>query len=357
MTEQFSSEQGLAWSPSGDEIWFSATAVESGTPERPICAVNLKGKVRVVASAPIYLQLQDIASDGRILLTTVAFTTSVGTGEAKSGRLHELSGVMHRWLGAISPDGSMLLVNGFDTNTSSSYQLYLQSADDSPPVLIGEGSGAGLSPDGKSAVAVDVPHPENLLIIPTSVGNSRKLQAPPGRHYVGAAFLPDGKRLLISTTATGQETESAVQDVDGGAVHQFGKPGRHLPTSGFRLFPGPSPDGRFCIETDDTNHSWLQPIGNDGGDAKGITGLSPAERVLGWHGDSNNLFVSDPAGADTEVYNLNLATGVRTRWVRFSPADKAGMRSKEILLTPDGSRFAYVVRRINSNLFVADGLR
>jgi hypothetical protein len=177
----------------------------------------------------------------------------------------------------------------------------------------------------------------------------------PGRQYAGAAFFPDGKRLLISTKATGQVTESAVEDLDSGAVRTFGKPGRHLPVSGFRLFPGPSPDGRFSIETDGTNRYWLQPI--DGGEAKEITGVHPAERIIGWRGDSNNLLLSDPAGADAEVYNLNLATGTRTLWVRFSPPEKAGIRSKDILFTPDGSRFAYVARRINSNLFVADGLR
>jgi hypothetical protein len=304
------------------------------------------------------MQLQDIAADGRILLTTVTFTSSVGTGETKSGRLHELSGVVHRWIGGISADGGTLLVNGFDTNKNNSYQLYLQSADDSPPVLLGEGSGAGFSPDGKWAIAVDVPRPDNLFIIPTSVGDSRTLHAPPGRQYAGAAFFPDGKHLLISTKATGQETESAVQDLDSGAVHTFGKPGHHLPSFGFRLFPGPSPDGRLCIETDGAGHYWLQPIESDGGgEVKEISGVNPAERIIGWRGDSNNLLLVDPTSADAEVYNLNLATGARSLWVRFSPAEKAGIRGNEILFTPDGSRFAYVVRRINSNLFVADGLR
>ena len=355
MTPEFSSEQGLGWSPSGDEVWFTASAVESATPARPICAVNLQGKLRVVATAPVYMQLEDIAPDGRILLTTVTFETSVGTGETKSGRLHQLSGVVHRWISAVSADAGMLLLNGFDTNRNNSYQLYLQNADDSPPVLLGDGSGAGLSPDGKWAVAVDVPHPDTLFIIPTSIGDSRTLHAPPGRQYAGAAFFPEGKHLLISTKAPGQATETAMQDLDSGAVHTFGKTGRHLPESGFRLFPGPSPDGRLCIETDGTNHYWLQPI--DGGEAKEITGVNAGERIIGWHGDSNNLFLADPAGADTEVDNLNLATGSRTLWFRFSPVEKTGTRSKDILFTPDGSRFAYVVRRINSNLFVADGLR
>jgi Tol biopolymer transport system component len=356
LTQEFSSEQGLAWSPSGEEIWFSAVAVESGTHSRPICAVNLQGKFRVVAGAPIYLQLQDIAADGRVLLTTVTTTTSVGTGETKSGRVHELSGVVHRWISGISADGSVILVNGFDTNKNNSYQLYLQSAEDAPPVLLGEGGGAGFSPDSKWAIAVDVPRPDTLFIIPTSVGDSRTLHAPAGRQYSGAAFFPDGKRLLISTKATGQETESAVQDLDSGAAHAFGQPGRHLPTSGLRLFPGPSPDGRLCVETDGAGRHWLQPI-EGGGEAKEITGINPAERIIGWHGDSNNLFLADPTGADAEIYNLNLVTGARTLWFRFSPADRNGIRNKDILFTPDGSRFAYVVLRINSDLFVADGLR
>src|SRR6202167_3986577 len=125
LTPEFSSEQGLGWSPSGDEVWFTASAVESATPARPICAVNLQGKLRVVATAPVYMQLEDIAPDGRILLTTVTFETSVGTGETKSGRLHQLSGVVHRWISAVSADAGMLLLNGFDTNRNNSYQLYL----------------------------------------------------------------------------------------------------------------------------------------------------------------------------------------------------------------------------------------
>ncbi len=111
----------------------------------------------------------------------------------------------------------------------------------------------------------------------------------------------------------------------------------------------------LCIETDGTNHYWLRPI--DGGEAKEITGVNPAERIIGWHGDSNNLFLSDPTGADTEVYNLNLATGARTLWVRLSPVEKAGIRSQDFLFAPDGSRFAYGVRKINSNFFVANGFR
>ena len=60
------SEEGLAWSPDGREIWFSAA--RAGL-ERRIYAVDLSGRQRLTFRAPSGVTLQDIAPDGRILLT------------------------------------------------------------------------------------------------------------------------------------------------------------------------------------------------------------------------------------------------------------------------------------------------
>ena len=57
---------GLAWSPSGDEVWFTAT--ELGI-DRALFAVSLSGKKRLVARVPADLTLQDVLADGRTLLT------------------------------------------------------------------------------------------------------------------------------------------------------------------------------------------------------------------------------------------------------------------------------------------------
>jgi hypothetical protein len=46
---------------------------------------------------------------------------------------------------------------------------------------------------------------------------------------------------------------------------------------------------------------------------------------LEWHDDSDNLFVSKRAGADVEIYTLNLTTGQRKLPTRFSPADKTAL--------------------------------
>src|SRR5262245_10890078 len=60
------SAQGLAWSPNGKEVWFTAT--KSGV-ARALWAVDLRGRERLLASAPGTLTLQDVARDGAILVT------------------------------------------------------------------------------------------------------------------------------------------------------------------------------------------------------------------------------------------------------------------------------------------------
>ena len=58
-------KMGLAWSPNGEEIWFTATHEGLG---RALYAVDLSGKERLLARVPGTLTLLDIARDGRVLL-------------------------------------------------------------------------------------------------------------------------------------------------------------------------------------------------------------------------------------------------------------------------------------------------
>src|SRR5216684_3061383 len=64
LSTQWFTIQGLAWSPDGKEVWF--TASKSGT-DRTLYATSLDGKQRIVARLPGALMLLDIAKDGRVL--------------------------------------------------------------------------------------------------------------------------------------------------------------------------------------------------------------------------------------------------------------------------------------------------
>ena len=168
--------------------------------------------------------------------------------------------------------------------------------------------------------------------------------------------LPDDKRVFVTTAGSEQIPQSAVQDIETGSVHPVGPKDRYTAAFVMTLFPGPSLDGKFCIETDGQGHYWLQPLGE--GPAHEISGIAPGEKIINWHDNSDNVFLAHPDGINTQIYNLNLTTGKRQLWTTFSPPDKiARVGHSAVFITPDGSHFAYQSQKIHSTLFVAKGLR
>src|SRR5262249_42901754 len=65
LSETFSTAYGLAWSPSGTEIWVTATKVGGN---RALYAISLAGGERLLARVTQSLTLQDVAADGRLLV-------------------------------------------------------------------------------------------------------------------------------------------------------------------------------------------------------------------------------------------------------------------------------------------------
>ena len=97
---------GLAWTPAGNEVWFTATPGDAGPALR---AVTLSGQQRTLQSAPDWLFLHDIASDGRVLLSRNTIRVSIACqlpGEASERDLGWAWGATVRGL---SPDGETLI--------------------------------------------------------------------------------------------------------------------------------------------------------------------------------------------------------------------------------------------------------
>ena len=91
----FSSAQGLAWSPDGREVWFTASHAFA----RELFAASLSGKVRSIAAVPGSLTLRDISKSGRVLLTHDLERTSVqvvGPGAAEERDLSWLNWTLAR---------------------------------------------------------------------------------------------------------------------------------------------------------------------------------------------------------------------------------------------------------------------
>jgi hypothetical protein len=291
---------GLAWSPSGEEVWFTEWEV--------LRAVTLGGKQRVLTWFPGPLALNDVSADGRALVTTAQWYNGLifaGPGDTKE---RDLAWFEWAILGALSSDGKSLLLGDRGTGTGPPFprHTYLRRTDGSPAVRLGEGSAVSLSPDGKWGISVLLPgpgmrltdQPRKCLLLPTGPGEPRPL--PVGDlECEYASFFPDGKRLLVAGREPGGPRRLYVQELDGGAR-------RPLTPEGFALAPfhnidfgnfvsEVSPDNKRVLVTEASGTLTLVPV--DGGEPRPVPGIRPGEASAGWGADSQSVYVY-PTEAD-----------------------------------------------------------
>ena len=95
---------------------------------------------------PETLTLQDVAPDGRILVSSDTLRAGI-LGEGPSGQPEiELGWRTFSNAQAISDDGKKVLFLESGEGASQGYDLYLRDTDGSPPVRLGMGSPRDISP-------------------------------------------------------------------------------------------------------------------------------------------------------------------------------------------------------------------
>ena len=345
LSEEFRDIESVAWSPRGDEVWFSAAAANAGL---AIYAVGLSGRQRVVARGPGSYVLQDVSRDGRALVSLWSqklVLMGLAPGETREKELSWLDGSIPV---ALSDDGKTLLIREIGEGAGPlMFSVWKRPTDGSPAVRLGDGQATGLSPDGKWALAVRPdPRPAQLVLIPTGAGEPRKLTNDAIDHRT-AAWFPDGKRVLFVGSEAGKGPRLYVQDVDGGsprAISAACEKGTQWMT--WRPI---SPDGAkvvwFC------GGFSLYPI--EGGEPRPIPGLARGEMPIGWTADGHALYVRAMDRTPIQVYRLDVATGERQPWKEV-PSPKAYC---QLVMTPDGKFYAYSYGVNTMVLYLVDGLR
>ena len=336
----WSTAQGLAWRPDGREVWF--TAAKTGG-VRVLHALSLSGQDRVLLHTPSTSTLQDIARDGRVLLTTGDQTGEVRGVLAGAEREESLSSYDWPTTPAISGDGSMV------TYTESgeavrTYGIYLRRAGAGYPVRLGDGAGrAAISPDGRWVAAASA-DARTLRLLPTGAGDPRLVSPGNIERYIRADWFPDSHRLLLTAIATGSTSpQTFVQPVDG------------APKALARNGVLPSPDGKryLCLQagergTCDLETNQYTPIPN----SRDLTAVS------GWAADGDAVYASIGGTGSQDVYRVIVKTGARSLVRRVELADAAGLVAvSPPILSADGRAYAYTVTRVMSQLFVISGLQ
>jgi len=338
------SEEGLAWSPSGNEVWFSAT--EAGL-QRRIFAVDLAGHLRPAFRAPGGVTLEDIAPDGRLLLTRDELRAGIVAMAPGATRERDLSWLDWSLPTDISADGNMVLFDEEGEQVGPSYSVAIRDLSGSPPVPLGEGMSGGLSPDGKWAVAtVDY---SQLVLLPTGAGTSKRIDRDGIQQYSHPVrWLADGKRILFTGNLSGRPARCFIQNIDGGQPRPVTPEG----VTGCRV----SPDGKLVANRDfDNNQSLLYPV--DGGQPQPIPGLLPGENFA-WTSDPKFMYVNQRSQAPIKIYRLNIETGQRQFFKEVNPIDTTGICDlSNILLSADGRAYVYGYTRLLSDLYMVKGLQ
>jgi hypothetical protein len=347
LTDEFSSAQGLSWSPDGKEIWF--TAAREGV-NAALRAVTLDGKERTILAAPGRVSIRDASADGRVLLAreTVRGVVMVSGPGGESER--DMSWLDSSSISDIRDDGSAILLTESGQGGGRSYGAFLRRTDGSPAVRLGDGQGTALSPDGRWALSILPGRATELRLLPTGPGDARTLPNGEIERHHWARFLPRGEGVLISANATGQAARRIyVQDLEGGPPRAVTAPGIAF------LLPVP-PDGRHVCASGPDGVAALYPL--DGSPPRRLPGLEPNEIPLAWTADGSAVWVRRAGSDPVAVDRVEVATGRRTAARVLSPRDPAGLQGVgHIVMTPDGSRYAYTYFRVLSELFLVEGLR
>jgi len=228
---------GLAWSPAGDEVWFTATKVGI---DRALFAVNLSGSEHLVARVPADLTLQDTWPDGRVLLTRDNWRRGITVLASSTPAERDLTWLDWSYPLTLSRDGKTLLFREEGEAGGPSYAVYLRTTDGAPAVRLGEGASMALSPDGKWALCTRPDQPSQLFLLPTKAGEARSVPHGQLSEVISthADWFPDGKRVLFSATEAGRSARLFVQDLEGGVPKSISPEGTNA--VGFAL----SPDGQ-----------------------------------------------------------------------------------------------------------------
>jgi eukaryotic-like serine/threonine-protein kinase len=336
---------GLAWR--GNEIVYTA-GVERPL-SRAVCTVTPGGAARIMTQTPGNVSVWDALPDGR--LVTAHTDDRVFMAVHRPGDVvdRDLSWLDASYLGDLSSDGKLLLFTEVGQGGGAGFVAYLRATDGSPAVRLGDGRVLALSPDARWAIRAPANYrTPGLELIPTGAGEPRRL-ADHGLICLGARWLPDGKRVVLSAIEAGHRDRLFLHDL-----------GPDRPTAltpeGTGSWWVISPDGSSVAAHGPG--STIRIYDTNSAAAREVPGLTGNEKPVGWIPEGLLVIrADDPASPPGEIYKIDISTGRQSSWKNILPRDPAGLMSLlGIRITPDGQSHAHVWGRALSDLYLTDGL-
>ncbi len=348
LTERWASAVGAAWSPSGDEIWFTATATGFS---RSLRGVTLSGKVRELLSAPGTLTLHDVGAEGQALISRDALRAGaigMAPGENKE---RDLS--WQDWTVPIdiSDDAKLMLFIEAGEAGGGEYAVFTRDTNGTSAVRLGQGSANAFSPDGKWVLVLrQNMSPPDFVLLPTGVGQQQP--APTGNVIPSTGqFFADSTRLLFEGHEPGHPSRVYVVSLNGGPPRPITPEGYGLGAYSHLL----SPDGkRVATVTNDG----IALVPTDGGEPQPVRGSQAGETPLRWAKGGTSLLVGRRGETSCQVSRLEIDTGNRTAWKTVGPSDVAGVVGVACpRIAGDEEHYVFGYTRNLSDLFLVEHLK
>jgi len=332
----------LNWSPDNHEIWFSG-GQPGGDPA--LYAVTLSGAQRLVSQTGGMIVMQDVARDGRVLLTTVNSRLGIHYLPPNGASQRDLAWLDSSLMYDLSNDGQSIVFVELSSGQGRNSAMYLRKTDGSPAVQLGYGNRPSLSPDGKWVASI---HREaeisTLMLLPTGPGESR-FEKIEGMHFDGVEWFPDNKHILFTGNETGHAIRTWMYDLETNQSTPLTPEG----TRGTRV----SPDGKWFI-TVDPHKLLLTPVG--GGESRTVADLQ-GESVVRWSADGRYVFLQQREPASIKISRLDVTSRRKEPWLVVKVPEPGAQFLGPLALSADGKACATTFQRDLANLFLVRGLK
>jgi serine/threonine protein kinase/Tol biopolymer transport system component len=353
---------GLAWSPSGKEIWFGKPSADSNT--FVISSIDLSGKVREILPMNGWFEILDIFKDGRILLLQGYRRSGLIWGSTKESKEKNISFLDGSESWDITNDGKTVLIQ---QNTDAAIvpvpSIYLRKIDEPDAVYLGEGHAIGFSPDDQWVLAWSgetKSGPKNsILLFPVSMGEP-KIITPDLQDAKPILWFPDGKRILIEAIIKGGKKQNRELDRALFAFNIETKKSEQITPAGYYTsgsVNGISPDARFLVAASvEKEDRWYLYSFNEK-KLIDLPGVDIGDHSMQWSSDGSYLYYQIVGEVPAKVYRTNLTTGKKQLWKTVIPSDPAGVKNIWFSMTPDGNHYAYSYWRDLRQLIMIEGLK
>jgi len=342
LTEEWANANGLAWSPDGKEVWFTATSERQN---RSLLAVDLRGHQRLVWRMAGSLTLWDVAAEGALLSRDDERLVVRCAGPHTPER--DLSLATNTSLAALSSDGKLFL-----TGDLVGGYLVPTNGTEPTPLRIPDVRFDDLSSDegvGRRVLA-DSPQGDSLLVSSTNGMDARHLRFEGLKTISNARWFHDGKKVFFRAATTEGKARSYVLDLPNGSPHDITRPGTWAISV--------SPDGNHVAAIGDKEPISIWPVGETLGTPRVVPGSTDGDRPEAWHRDGRALWVVRRENFPVTVKLVDLETGEPRAKALLDPPDVAGVYSlDQFRITPDGETYCYSYRQILSELYLVTGLR